>query len=30
MSAGTSRKPLAEILGIKAGFVVVVIDPPTG
>ena len=30
MSAGTSRKPLAEKLGIKAGFVVVVIDPPTG
>jgi len=29
MSAGMSRKPLAEKLGIKAGFVVVVIDPPT-
>jgi len=29
MSAGTPRKPLAEKLGIKAGFVVVVIDPPT-
>ena len=29
MSAGASRKSLAEKLGIKAGFVVVVIDPPT-
>jgi len=28
MPSGTSRKPLAEKLGIKAGFVVVVIDPP--
>jgi hypothetical protein len=28
MSAGASRKSLAEKLGIKAGFVVVVIDPP--
>ncbi|HYT18592.1 MAG TPA: DUF3052 domain-containing protein [Thermoplasmata archaeon] len=28
MSAGTSGKPLAGKLGIKAGFVVVVIDPP--
>src|SRR3989442_11680954 len=28
MPAGTSRKPLAEKLGIKAGFAVVVINPP--
>ena len=28
MSTGPSRKSLAEKLGIKAGFVVVVIDPP--
>jgi hypothetical protein len=28
MPAGTSRKPLAEKLGIKAGFVVAVINPP--
>lgn len=28
MSARTSRKPLAEKLGIKAGFIVVVIHPP--
>ncbi len=28
MSAGNSRKPLAEKLGIKTGFVVAVIHPP--
>jgi hypothetical protein len=28
MPAGPSKKPLAEKLGIRAGFVVVVIDPP--
>src|SRR3989442_15124427 len=28
MPSGTPRKPLAEKLGIKAGFVVVVINPP--